>query len=56
MTAATFEPVSIGKHPQLNESRVQKKIAADPAMLGLGESMPQVLKARRVSRAGARSR
>ena len=37
MKAATFEPVSIKNHPQLNESWVQEQIAADPGILGLGD-------------------
>ncbi len=34
---AKFEHVSIKNHPELNEGRIQERIANDPAILGLGD-------------------
>lgn len=36
---AKFEKLSIKAHPELNERRVQDRIAEDPSILGLGAAI-----------------
>ena len=41
MEFVKFEKISLKNHPELNERWVQKRIAEDPTMLGLGDVIPK---------------